>query len=42
MVPEHRPIENGYGARAAAIGMIAIVVAAMIVALFGWHPWATN
>jgi hypothetical protein len=41
MVPEHRQIETG-GARAAAIGMIAIVVAAMIVALFGWHPWTAN
>lgn len=40
MMPQGRDsgIENG--ARAAAIGIMVIVVAAMVIALFGWHPWA--
>ncbi len=41
MSPEQRTsYENG--ARAAAIGMTVIVLAAMVIALFGWHPWTAG
>ncbi|HVA26699.1 MAG TPA: hypothetical protein VNF68_00860 [Candidatus Baltobacteraceae bacterium] len=40
MIPQQRGDVHEQGARAVVIGMTIIVVAAMVVALFGWHPWA--
>ena len=40
MVPNSPRMDSQNGARAAAIGMIVIVAVAMIIALFGWHPWS--
>ena len=39
MVPRHPEMDEGSGARAAAIGMVAVAAIAMLIALFGWHPW---
>jgi hypothetical protein len=40
MVPQQRQTLVENGARAASIGMMIVVVAAMLIALFGWHPWS--
>jgi len=39
MSPQQRNNAYENGARAAAIGMTIIVIAAMVIALLGWHPW---